>query len=392
MALSIIAGTGGLLQLGLSISDIALCVDLGKKFGNFVRAGQNDNDLFEVLNEDREALFRRRGLVDAVEMEKRWPQVQFVHRGTKKKGNIMESPPPESPLLKTNHRKKREDTSGGVDRFTWIMVAIVSALDGCLPSSVIQELLIRVFVEVLAREDDIVPALRITIKKNVESWRSFGCARNVAFSIKNEMHKSLSNGELDQHPIQAIPQLNEAEMADAQNFLVWLLRGDSTVFSVMSPITFSIAEAWEKVKLDLCTGGHPTHEGQACVTYHREGHIIGGSSSSTGPIPRGLGSRPLQISWPRDRPESMIDVLGSVVHWRKLCYKPGTVERRPPITWHWLAKRTCHSNPQARYIIPLKSPLVHKSADGTARILACSPIKAFPQTPRRSLRRWSGFW
>jgi hypothetical protein len=310
MALSIIAGTGGLLQLGLSISDIALCVDLGKKFGNFVRAGQNDNDLFEVLNEDREALFRRRGLVDAVEMEKRWPQVQFVHRGTKKKGNIVESPPPESPLLKTNHRKKREDTSGGVDRFTWIMVAIVSALDGCLPSSVIQELLIRVFVEVLAREDDIVPALRITIKKNVESWRSFGCARNVAFSIKNEMHKSLSNGELDQHPIQAIPQLNEAEMADAQNFLVWLLRGDSTVFSVMSPITFSIAEAWEKVKLDLCTGGHPTHEGQACVTYHREGHIIGGSSSSTGPIPRGLGSRPLQISWPRDRPESMIDVLG----------------------------------------------------------------------------------
>jgi hypothetical protein len=49
MALSITAGTSGLIQLGLSISDVALAVDLGKKFGNFVRAGQNDNDLFDIL-------------------------------------------------------------------------------------------------------------------------------------------------------------------------------------------------------------------------------------------------------------------------------------------------------------------------------------------------------
>ncbi|KAG9186311.1 hypothetical protein G6011_02867 [Alternaria panax] len=310
MALSIIAGTGGLIQLGLSISDIALCVDLGKKFGNFVRAGQNDSDLFEILSEDREALFRRRGLVDAVDMEKTWPRVQFLHRGMKKIGNIVESPASGSPSPELNRKKKSGDASGRVDRFTWIMVAIVSALDGCLPSSVIQELLIRVFVEVLAREDEIVAALRITTKKNVESWRSFRCARNIAFSIKQEMHKSLSNGVVDQRHMRAIPQLNEAEMADTQNMLVWLLRGDLTVFSVMSPITFSIAESWGKIKLDLCTDGNPTHEGQACVTYHREGHMIGGSRSSIGPIPRGLGSRPLQISWPRDKPESMIDVLG----------------------------------------------------------------------------------
>ena len=68
MAVSIVAGTNGLLQLGLSISDLALLIDQGKKFGNFVRAGQNDNDLFDVLDEDREAVLKRRGLANAPEM------------------------------------------------------------------------------------------------------------------------------------------------------------------------------------------------------------------------------------------------------------------------------------------------------------------------------------
>jgi hypothetical protein len=214
MGLSIVAGTGGLLQLGLSISDIALCVGLGKRFGNFVRVGQNDNDLFDVLGEDREALFKRRGLVDALEMEKRWSQLGIVHQGERKQSNIAESLASQSPLPEANQRRRKDNTGDGVDRFTWVMVAIVSALDECLPSSGIQELLIRVFVEVLAREDDIATALRVTIKKNIESWRSFGCARNIALSIKKEMHKSLSNGAHNQFPIYAIPQPNEAETVD----------------------------------------------------------------------------------------------------------------------------------------------------------------------------------
>jgi hypothetical protein len=89
MALSIVAGTNGLIQLGLSISDLALLIDQGKKVGNFIRAGQNDNDLFDVLDEDREAVLRRGGLVDAREMERRWPTLQFVHQGVKVKGKIV---------------------------------------------------------------------------------------------------------------------------------------------------------------------------------------------------------------------------------------------------------------------------------------------------------------
>jgi hypothetical protein len=213
MALSIVAGTNGLIQLGLSISDLALLIDQGKKVGNFIRAGQNDNDLFDVLDEDREAVLKRGGLVEARDMEKRWPMMNFIHQGAKVKGNIVQSQQSPSSLQEPNHARRRNNTQDGVDSFTWIMVAITSALDECLPSHYIQELLIRVFVEVLDRNDDVTLALRVHIKRNIESWRSFGCTREIAHSIKIQMRKSLSKGMSDQLPILAVPQLNDARLA-----------------------------------------------------------------------------------------------------------------------------------------------------------------------------------
>jgi hypothetical protein len=310
MAVSIVAGTNGLIQLGLSISDLALLIDQGKKFGNFVRAGQNDNDLFDVLDEDREAVLKRGGLVDAREMEKRWPMMNFVHQGVMVKGEIVQSLQAQPTVQEANRRRKKKTTEDGVDSFTWVMVAITSALDECLPSNEIQELLMRIFIEILDSDDDIALALRIHIKRNIESWRSFGCAREIAHSIKKEMRKSLSSSAPGQDSIRAIPQLNKAETRDVENMLVWLLKGDVGVFHTMSPITFSIAEAWRKVKLDVCTDGSPVRENQACITYFHEGHFLGALGSGITTAPRGLGSRPLQISWPRDKPETMIDVLG----------------------------------------------------------------------------------
>jgi hypothetical protein len=312
MAVSIVAGTNGLLQLGLSISDLALLIDQGKKFGNFVRAGQNDDDLFDILNEDREAVLQRQGLVETHEMEKAWPKLEFVHQGMKVKGRIHEDIRTQSSSPDKSLRKKqKKDKPNKVDGFTWVMVAIVSALDDCLPSNEIRELLIRVFVTVLEHDDDQTEeALRIHIKTNIESWRSFGCARRIAYFIKTEMRRSLAHNISGPHQARAIPQLNGAEKQDMEYLLVWLLRKDTTTFSAMSAITFSIAEAWRAAKLHVCTDGNPRYEGQACVTYDPQGQLFKGLSSSTVPFSRGLGSRALQISWPRDKPETMIDTLG----------------------------------------------------------------------------------
>jgi hypothetical protein len=135
MAVSIVAGTNGLLQLGLSISDLALLIDQGKKFGNFVRAGQNDDDLFDILDEDREALLQRRGLVETSVMERTWPVLEFIRQGMKKRGKIHQGRQTQSQPQEMNIKRKRKDKNDSVDGFTWVMVAVVSALDECLPAS-----------------------------------------------------------------------------------------------------------------------------------------------------------------------------------------------------------------------------------------------------------------
>lgn len=61
MSIAISTGPGALTQLGLSISDIALVVEQGKKFGNFLRVKDNNIDLFDTLGENPEDILRRRG-------------------------------------------------------------------------------------------------------------------------------------------------------------------------------------------------------------------------------------------------------------------------------------------------------------------------------------------
>jgi hypothetical protein len=310
MAVSIVAGTNGLLQLGLSISDLALLIDQGKKFGNFVRAGQNDDDLFDILDEDREALLQRRGLVETSVMERTWPVLEFIRQGMKKRGKIHQGRQTQSQPQEMNIKRKRKDKNDSVDGFTWVMVAVVSALDECLPASEIQELLIRVFVTVLNHDDDNTEtALRVHIKTNIESWRSFGCARGIAHAIKKDMRKNRMNNPVSQQS-RAIPQLNTAEKIDMENLLVWLLRNDLRTFSAMSAITFSVAEAWRVVKLDLCTDGKRTYETQACVTFSPDKQLFQNMTADIIPFSRGLNTRTLQISWPRGNPKTMIEALG----------------------------------------------------------------------------------
>jgi hypothetical protein len=311
MAVSILAGSKGLIQLGLSISDLALLVDHGKKIGNFVRAAQNDGDLFDLLGEDPDAILKRGGLVETSEMEKHWPDLSMVRRGKKVRGRIQDKSHTEAETPEVKKKKKRAETPEMTGRFTWVMVAIVSALDDCLPSSEIRELLIRVFVTLLDGDDETENALRVHIKTNVESWRSFGCAREIALFIKKEMRKSLAKILPGSPQARAIAQLNEAEKLDMAKCLVWLLGGDKTTFSTMSPITFSIAEAWRMAKLDLCTDGNPANEGQACIIYNPGNPLLEGSGLHKIPAPRGLGSKTLQISWPRDNAKTMIDALGA---------------------------------------------------------------------------------
>lgn len=279
----------------------------GKQIGNFFRVKDNGVDLFDTLVETPEALLKRRGLVTAPEMEKKWPMVNFIHHGGKVTGEYKADARNEP--KERNRKKKTSDKPQTADAFTCVMVAVVSALDDCLPSSHIQDLLIQVFVALLEGDEDTKEALRVHLRVNIESWRSLSCTRNLSFFTKQEMRKSLgkhwqsSSGEI------AIRQMNNAETKDMVSILIWLLGGDDQSFTAMSVITFAVAEALRQAKFDLCTDGDPQHEGQACITYQTDSRVFGEGHPQGSQTSRGLNFRALQTAWPYNNPQTMIDTL-----------------------------------------------------------------------------------
>jgi hypothetical protein len=74
-------GANQLLQLGVSISDIALLVNQGRKFGNFFRVASSDEELLGSIGEDVEAVLKRRDLIEVSDMEKRWSTLDFIMKG-----------------------------------------------------------------------------------------------------------------------------------------------------------------------------------------------------------------------------------------------------------------------------------------------------------------------
>ncbi|PSN59941.1 hypothetical protein BS50DRAFT_640385 [Corynespora cassiicola Philippines] len=108
----------------------------------------------------------------------------------------------------------------------------------------------------------------------------------------------------------AIPELNSAELEDMEHFLTYLLESHESVFSAKSAITFAVADSLRLAKLDIATGEDANHEGQAHVTYHPGGFLGGSYYKYRVSDTRGLKSRALQIAWPRDGPEKMIEALG----------------------------------------------------------------------------------
>lgn len=286
-------------------------MDQGKKFGNFLRVRENDGDLFATIRETPEAILKRRGLVEAAEMGKRWPDLRFIHQGTTLKKDMSAEI-----LQAENEQEGDQGKPESVDALTWVMVGIVSALDDCLPSGAIRELLIRVFINILNGDDKTENALRVQLRVNIESWRSFGCARDISLSIKRKMRKSLQDKWGTASDMLAISQLNEAETHDMERFLVWLLSGDDRKLHAMSAITYAVAEGLQFAKLDICTDGEPRHEGQACVIYQPDGSTFGQMQLQNETTRRGLSFDSLQIAWPRDRPETMIDTLRSVSTYR----------------------------------------------------------------------------
>ena len=239
MALSITTGAQSLVQIGISVSDVGALLQFGRSFGNWLRAAMNDQELFDILNEDYGIVLKRRGLVDVTLMENWWShKLNMIYHGATIK----------------DHARSRADSNGELRGFSWLMVALVTALDQCLTSRELNDLIVKLIVSLLDRNDakDVRESLKMNVQTNIESWRSTGVVRDMKGPVTCAMRDCRSKLQLTA----AIPQLNVAEMTELFLFLKWLMAGTSCRFGLVSATLYSVAVALERVgiriSLDKC--------------------------------------------------------------------------------------------------------------------------------------------
>ena len=294
MSLQITAGAKSLLSFGVSLGDLAAVFRHGNTVGNWLRAAGLEAELFESILEDQGALLRRRGLINVVQMKKRWSQLDFIYEG-----NIRSS------LTESNVQEGQDLTE-----FSWLMVAVVNALDITLPASTIKSLLTEVFTTILEGDEAMRESLRIQLPNNIEAWRSVGVVRGMVIATSTSIRKTL------EHLVgkNAIPQLNRAEEEEMKDFLVWLMADQGHDFSLVSATVFSIAESMRKSGVHLGTNGERRYESEPIVRYvHNPGPIDTFQHPVEMEDPfqarKGLRIRAQQVSFPMNYPNYMIDAM-----------------------------------------------------------------------------------
>ncbi|KAM7205216.1 hypothetical protein V8F33_001047 [Rhypophila sp. PSN 637] len=285
MSLAASLGRESLIQLGVSISDIALIYSHGRRVGNWLTAKRNDEDLFESLRETPDVILERRGIVDPIRLCSRYPDTKFIYHG-------------QAVSSSDQGAKIKQPELGSL---SWLMVILVSALDICLPSQALVQMLIDVFLHILSNEEA-ESSLRLTLDVNVESWRSVGRVRNVAADIRAVFHRVWK----DKTGIDAIPQLNALEEEDMTRFLTCLLEDKVNGFACYSPATFAVARAIERCGIIISTRGRRDFETQFLVSYVEDSTPLDISKSENHYPAGGINSRAQMVSFPAGQPESMV--------------------------------------------------------------------------------------
>ncbi|PSR78357.1 hypothetical protein BD289DRAFT_456324 [Coniella lustricola] len=278
MSVAATLGSQGLLQLGISVSDIAYVYAQGRQWGNWFRAKKNDEELFDLLNEDPESLFRRKGVVDTSQISRKFPGIKFIYHDGK-----------------CSTAGKTFGSSGNMRS---------------APSAAVTDVLVSAFTNVL-NDPEAESKLRVGLQININSYRDFGQVRGVVARAKKS-YLDTYNDKTNSGP--AIVGLNKNEEIEVKHFLQVLLEGEEHLFLCHSASTFAFAKALEQCGIDIKVSADRNHDGQLLVEYVPDSQADISYISRQQPYiqtHQRLQNNAQQISYPREEPESMIQAVGT---------------------------------------------------------------------------------
>src|SRR5690349_6818786 len=139
MSISVTAGLGSRVDLGIGAGYLSVLYSVGRRFVNWLTASSGDADFLNLLQEDEHEILRRRGVFDHQQFNRRWSRQNAILINGKPRVIIGDEMVEVLPSL---------------SRFTAIMVAITASLDEFMSFSTMKQVLLLLLKLLLQSSGD----------------------------------------------------------------------------------------------------------------------------------------------------------------------------------------------------------------------------------------------
>lgn len=230
MSITVNAGVGSLISVGLAVTDVANLYALGRRVGNWATAPAGDVEFLDLLQSDEFDILRRRGMVDPTRFNARWgDRARLLMNG-------------QPTTLVGNDAAK---VVGTLSRFTASMVAIVAALYEFMNYIVLKDVMKRLLKELLRTTEYGEDVLSSQLNDRVNAWRSTAYLRGLNVAAQSHRQDLIAARKV----LDGYMPAGEAQvMAD---FFYWLLSGDTETLTTPSSDVAGVAKVLSKIGFDI---------------------------------------------------------------------------------------------------------------------------------------------
>ncbi|KAI9708606.1 MAG: hypothetical protein M1820_003824 [Bogoriella megaspora] len=260
MAVSFSASTTALATWGFSAGDIAVIAGAGRNVGTWVMAQVKDQNLLDFMKVDPDDLILRKGLIDPIELHKRWDvSLTLLQNGAKRTITNQGMPVVES-----------------MPKFSWFMMLVVSALDAALGLSDLRRMIPKFLTSLFAEHVDGLEYLLRELPQHLQGWLSAACVRNVISKARSEWNR------LAKTNVREKGQIPSDDCLEVERLLIWLsgARGSylDGKFETASSDVYALAMVLQFIGFDLIHVGNDENRGnesQLWVVYNPKVTVMG---------------------------------------------------------------------------------------------------------------------
>ena len=232
MALTFAAGS--LTNWGFGVGDIAVLAGAGRNVGNWVMAQTRDRNLVDFLRVDIDTIITRKGLIDMVELHKRWDRRLTLFRNGR-------------PIAVEHPGSSQTPVVENMDKFTWFMTLVLATLDATIGSSFVHGFVADLLSRLFKDSPEGMEYLMRETPQHLLGWRSSASVRGMILKTER-LWKQLAQRR--EHWPGWIPPADNEEI---MRLLLWLTTESSRQFTTASTDTFCFAMILREIGMEQIT-------------------------------------------------------------------------------------------------------------------------------------------